>query len=864
VIVVELDANGEALVSGDLKAQGAPLTELGWASSSSVACWPATKDEHFGGSHVFYALKNPQPKKSILTIEAIPKDPSVDVNLYALRMGATAFQVPPSIASAQCEASFGQTIGTPPNPGKTEQIELQNPGQNPYNIVFAAAGHGDEKTAGAYDLKLKLVTSAPDCEVPGASGPAPTKWPTSVNLVGIEPNSAIKFSGTLEDGEKVCPLDWAWSSGFACFPETEKVQFEGNHVFYAFDKPVPPKSVLNITVTPEPGVDVNIYGVSQGTTGFYTPPFYTTGAQCEASYHLDLEDNPNPGEKQSIQFQNPGNNPYNIFFAIAGYGPDGTKGGYTVEANLVAADPVNCPVPNGAPTVWPAGVQQVTLSDGAAKIPGNLTSGKKLCTLDWADNSSIACFPGTENTHFTGNHVFYALKDGVPPKSKVTVKVTPAPGVDVNVYGYWNGTDDFYTPPFLPGVGACEASYPLAVGTPANPGEVETITFQNPGNNPYNYFFAVAGHDGLTSGAYTVDVTVEQAPPEHCSDSLPGALYSSWPASVTQIDLDDTGQGKASGDLATGKCTHLGFADDSDVACFPGTENDQFQGNHVFFALRDPLPPRSEATITVKPKPGVDVNLYGWMDGKNDYLVPPNVPSVLSCEASYPAGVGPGPFNPGQPESISFQNPSDSALYNVFFAVAGPDKVLSGAFDVEVSVKTAVPHCPQSLPGGKFSSWPAQVTKLALSGGSASVKGDLSAGSCVNLDWADNSDVACFPSVRNYLFEGNHVFYALDGALSGPGEYTVAVQPEPGVDVNLYAWLDGATEFQVPPAVSGLLSCEASYPPGVAPPPNPGQTELVSFSIPQGNGPYNLFIGVAGNNEAGTKGGYTLYVQKKP
>jgi hypothetical protein len=867
VILVELDENGEATVSGDLTKEGEILPDLSWAAQSNVACWPTVKDAHFKGRHVFYALKNPQPKKSILTVEAIPKAGTVDVNLYGIRTGSWDYQVPPAVYSVQCEASFGQTLGTPPNPGKNESIEFMNPTQNAYNILIAAAGHEMLSTAGAYDLKFKLLTSAPTCESPSPFTPPPTKWPSNVNLVSIEAGQPLKISGDLEQGEKVCPLDWAWSSGFACFPETKKVHFEGNHVFYAFDKPVPPKSVLNITVTPDPGVDVNIYGTRDGINDFYTPPFYTTGAQCEASYHIDLADAPNPGQPQTIQFMNPGNNPYNIFFAVAGYGADGTKGGYSIDASLQVAASANCSVPSGTPTAWPLEVNKVDLgATGAGKqtINGNLSSGKKLCSLEWAAQSNVACFPSTEDTHFTGNHVQYALAKVVPPKSKVTIKATPAAGVDVNLYGWWAGVNDFYTPPYLPSVGACEASYPLGIGTPTNPGQPEQIEFLNPTNNTYNYYFAVAGHDGATTGAYTLDVEVTTAPPDFCDQSLPGSSYSAWPASVTQIDLDDTGTGKASGNLSSGACTHLGFASKSNVACFPSTEDDQFQGNHVYFALKDPLPPRSEVTITAKPKPGVDVNLYGWLDGKNDFQVPPYVLSVPTCEASYPLGLGDGPYNPGEPQSISFQNPSTKAFYNVFFGVAGSKGFTSGAFDVDVKVTTATPHCPQTLPGSTYQAWPPSVKKIDLQGSLTTVKGNLSQGSCVNLDWAAQSNVACFPTVRDYLYEGNHVFYALSSPVVAPKEVTIAVQPDPGVDVNIYGWLDGQNSFQVPPMVNGVVTCEASYPVGIAPPPNPGQTEIITFSIPAGNGPYNLFLGVAGNNENGTQGGYTIYVQTKP
>ena len=46
-------------------------------------------------------------------------------------------------------------------------------------------------------------------------------------------------------------------------------------------------------------------------------------------------------------------------------------------------------------------------------VEGSLKDGVKLKSLDWAWMSSNACFPATQGTKFTGNHVLYVAE--LPP-----------------------------------------------------------------------------------------------------------------------------------------------------------------------------------------------------------------------------------------------------------------------------------------------------------------------------------------------------------------------------------------------------------------------------------------------------------------
>ena len=44
-------------------------------------------------------------------------------------------------------------------------------------------------------------------------------------------------------------LSWAWKSNNACFPETQKNKFTGNHVLYYTD--LPAYSEMEVTVVPK-------------------------------------------------------------------------------------------------------------------------------------------------------------------------------------------------------------------------------------------------------------------------------------------------------------------------------------------------------------------------------------------------------------------------------------------------------------------------------------------------------------------------------------------------------------------------------------------------------------------------------------
>jgi hypothetical protein len=365
--------------------------------------------------------------------------------------------------------------------------------------------------------------------------------------------------------------------------------------------------------------------------------------------------------------------------------------------------------------------------------------------------------------------------------------------------------------------------------------------------NLYNIFFAVAGDDTTgTSGAFTVELELETGT-THCEEYLPGQSgLTAWPSNVNVHSLNAEGQYDGSGNLSSGACINLDFASDSNVACFPATQNDKFNGNVVFYALDELMPPNSVLTVTVDPAAGVDVSLFGLQTGTSNFFVPPYVPSGI-CESSLSYGLP----NPNQPEYITFYNPTGNS-YNILFGVAGADAATSGAYDINVALSVAQTHCPESLPGASYSSWPSTVKLVSLNGGTATVNGDLSQGQCVNLGFADDSSVACWPAPQNDTYEGNHVFYALDAPLPPNSELRIDVTQTGSSPVTVYGYTIGTHSYYVPPFVPTVVACEA---PTIALPDG-----IILNTIAN---PFNVFFAVAGP-EGATAGSYRLDLTLTP
>ncbi|MBN2683212.1 MAG: hypothetical protein JXR58_11940 [Bacteroidales bacterium] len=321
---IESKPNATVSVKGNLN-EGEKIEDLSWASSSSNACWPATQNTKFRGNHVLYSTN--LPKKAKMWIKVIPDDKNANFSIYAYSVGSTNYSTPPNLSSCvSCEAEHKWDY---PKRGKTQDHTREvylNAINNPYNVVIGVVG-ADNLTTGGYKLEVKIEGG----EEQNLGAQAEVK----VNALTVEKGKETSVKGNLSQGVKINDLSWAWKSSVACFPETQKSKFTGNHVLYSCE--LPKYSIMDITVVPDdPKANFSIYSYTVGTTNNSVVPNLASCVSCEAEHKWDY---PKAGKTQdhtrSITDIMALNNPYKVVIAVVG--ADGlTTGGYTLKVNLKA------------------------------------------------------------------------------------------------------------------------------------------------------------------------------------------------------------------------------------------------------------------------------------------------------------------------------------------------------------------------------------------------------------------------------------------------------------------------------------------------------------------------------------------------
>lgn len=153
-------------------------------------------------------------------------------------------------------------------------------------------------------------------------------------------------------------------------------------------------------------------------------------------------------------------------------------------------------------------LQWITVSpEGVTSVEGNLSQGVEMTDLSWAWNSSVACFPGTQAAKFTGKHVLYALD--LPAYTELEIDLIPVDkNANFSLYAYEVGTiTDGNTVPTLPQCIRCEADYKwdykVKGKTQDHTRHVRDILAIA---NPYQVVIGVVGANGLSEGAYRLEV----------------------------------------------------------------------------------------------------------------------------------------------------------------------------------------------------------------------------------------------------------------------------------------------------------------------------------------------------------------------
>ena len=145
--------------------------------------------------------------------------------------------------------------------------------------------------------------------------------------------------------------------------------------------------------------------------------------------------------------------------------------------------------------------------EGITSVEGNLTEGTVIADLSWAWNSSVACFPGTQASKFTGAHVLYAID--LPSYTELEIDLIPADKTaNFSLYAYEvGGIAENNTVPQLSQCIRCEADYKwdykVKGKTQDHTRHVRDILALA---NPYQVVIGVVGADGLKEGAYRLEV----------------------------------------------------------------------------------------------------------------------------------------------------------------------------------------------------------------------------------------------------------------------------------------------------------------------------------------------------------------------
>ena len=326
------------------------------------------------------------------------------------------------------------------------------------------------------------------------------QFPDGVNTIDAKSNEVTTFKGNLTAGFIMEDLSWASTSSNACFPGTQNIKFRGKHVLHGFV--IPPYSEVFIKVIPkDKSANFSLYGYQVGTTNYSVVPNLSSCVSCEADHKWDY---PKKGRVQdhtrTIRF-NSIKNSYNIFIGVAG--AEGLeKGEYTLEINLKSR--VNNTEKQKSLKMYSAKSEK----GKTVAYKGDLDDGVKIHDLSWASNSSVACFPATQNHKFTGNHIIYVTE--IPKYSKMWITVVPDDkNANMSIYAYTVGTNSNAMVPNLSSCVSCEAEHKWDYPKRGKTQDHTRTVYLNAINNPYKVVIGVAGADGLTKGSFILNIKTE-------------------------------------------------------------------------------------------------------------------------------------------------------------------------------------------------------------------------------------------------------------------------------------------------------------------------------------------------------------------
>jgi hypothetical protein len=325
---------------------------------------------------------------------------------------------------------------------------------------------------------------------------------------------------------------------------------------------------------------------------------------------------------------------------------------------------------------FPSNVREITsIPNKSVSVKGNLSEGFIMEDLSWASTSSNACFPATQNAKFRGNHVLYGTV--IPPYSEMTITVIPDDkSANFSIYGYQVGTSNYSVVPNLQSCVACEAEHKWDYQKVGKTQDHTRSIYFNSIEGSYNIFIGVVGANGLQTGGYTLKIDLVSQE-DNSANQKPLKMYTA-----------KSEKGKAlgyKGDLKDGvKIYDLSWASKSNVACFPGTQNTKFNGNHIIYITE--LPANSNMAITVvpdDPKKNMSIYAYTTLPGNTDMV--PNLGSCIECEAEHKWDYQKRGKTQDHTRTVNLS--SMGSDYRVVIGVAGADGLDNGSFVIKIKTE---------------------------------------------------------------------------------------------------------------------------------------------------------------------------------
>ncbi len=137
--------------TGDLS-EGVVINDLSWASTSGMACFPATQNAKFRGKQIIYIVE--MPTYAEMTIQVIPEKLFANFSVWAYQVSPSNTAMVPHISSCiACEADYKWDY---PKAGKT-QTHIRSVALSslyaPYKVVIGVAG-ATLKDTGKFKLKI--------------------------------------------------------------------------------------------------------------------------------------------------------------------------------------------------------------------------------------------------------------------------------------------------------------------------------------------------------------------------------------------------------------------------------------------------------------------------------------------------------------------------------------------------------------------------------------------------------------------------------------------------------------------------------------------------------------------------------------